>query len=633
MRREREREKIKLTFRETLKASRVLYRRLFGYVGPYKWRFIAGLAFGIAFGAINGLLPIAVGRVSTFIFNGAVPNPKMLLQHPDMLNSGADIGSIGWICILIPVIMIVRSLVDFANAYYMNWVSNRVVLDIRNQLFTKLIHHSMDFFNKTRMGFLMSRIANETRSMQMALTTVSSDVFKQPMSIIAGIAALLWMDWKFTVVTLFLFPICFVPMRLLARRARRAVQKEQQGIGQMTVTMQETFAGIRVVKSFGREDFQERIFKRATQDQFKNQMRMVKTMEAIGPMVEAIASIGVGLALFYVYEAKLPGGRFLGLLTGIFILYQPVKTLSKLHIVMQRSVAATMKIFNLLDSVPSVQDSPNAIELTDARGKIEFERVTFRYATGISDAVQNITLTIEPGKTFALVGPSGAGKSTILSLILRLYDPTAGTIRVEGKNLRDVTQKSLRQHIGLVTQETFLFHDTIFKNIQFGRLTATPEEVYAAAKTAFAHDFIMAQPNGYETVIGDKGCLLSGGQQQRLAIARALLKNAPILLLDEATSSLDTESEKQIQKALEQLAAGRTVIAIAHRLSTILAADQIVVMDHGQIKEIGTHAELIEKSGHYRRLYDLQFNHPTDVSQPETTPEPDVLEEEFGLIS
>ena len=246
----------------------------------------------------------------------------------------------------------------------------------------------------------------------------------------------------------------------------------------------------------------------------------------------------------------------------------------------------------------------------------------------MTDAVQDLDLRIEPGKTYALVGPSGAGKSTILSLILRLYDPTSGAVRIDGQDLRNVTQQSLRQQIGLVTQETFLFHATIFKNIQFGRLGATPEEVYAAAETAFAHDFIMAQPKGYNTVIGDKGCLLSGGQQQRLAIARALLKDAPILLLDEATSALDSESEKQIQRALERLATGRTVIAIAHRLSTILAADQIVVMDLGRIIEIGTHAELLEKSGHYRRLYDLQFNRLSEEIS-ETRLAPDVFAEEL----
>jgi subfamily B ATP-binding cassette protein MsbA len=392
--------------------------------------------------------------------------------------------------------------------------------------------------------------------------------------------------------------------------------------------MQESFTGIRVIKSFAREDQQEKVFRRGAQQSFSQTMRVVKATEAVSPLVEIIASIGVGLAIWYVYAANLSAGRFFGLISGIFIIYEPIKTLSKLHIVMQRSLGATTQIFAILDSVPTVQDTPNAIEMASSRGDIEFENVSFRYPTGVTDALSNINLHIQQGKTYALVGASGAGKSTILSLLLRLYDPTAGAVKVDGHDLRSLTQKSLREQIGLVSQETFLFHETIFKNIQFGRLNATPDEVYAAAKTASAHEFILAQPDGYDTVIGDKGCLISGGQQQRLAIARALLKNAPILLLDEATSSLDTESEKQIQKALEKLSAGRTVIAIAHRLSTILSADQIVVLENGNIKEIGTHAELLEKSGYYRRLYDLQFNQPGEVAS-EATAEPDVLAEEL----
>ncbi len=554
----------KQSFWETLRAASGSYRRLYSYVRPYKVRFILGLGLGL--------------------------------------------NSIVLICLAIPAIMTVRSLCSYGSTYCMQWVSNKVVTDIRAQLFSKMVRHSMDFFNKMRSGFLISRITNDTRVVQSALTAVGSDIFKQPVSIIGAIIVLLLMDWKFTVVTLILFPTCLLPLRIYGRRARKAVQGQFEGMGEMVVTMQETFAGIRVIKSFAREAHQEKEFKRSNQLQFSQMMRIIRSMEATGPLVETIAAVGIGLALIYVYAANLSAGRFFGLITGIFILYDPIKTLSKIQLVMQQSIAATTAIFALLDSEPTVQDAPNAAVLSSSQGRIDFENVTFRYANTVTDAISNLTLRIQPGKTHALVGASGAGKSTILSLILRLYDPTSGTVKIDGHDLRSITQKSLRERIGLVTQETFLFHDTISNNIRFGRLDATPDEVHEAARAAYAHDFIMAQPKGYETVIGDKGCLLSGGQQQRLAIARAVLKNAPILLLDEATSSLDSESEQQIQKALAKLAAGRTVIAIAHRLSTVLSADQIIVMDSGRIKEIGTHAELLEKSGYYRRLYDHQFN-------------------------
>jgi ATP-binding cassette, subfamily B, bacterial MsbA len=600
--------KKKLSFWQTLRAASGTYGRLYGYLKPYKVRFILGLALGLAYGGVTSLLPWATARVASTIFHGAAPSPMAMRSNLHALDTGPKINSIVLICLAIPVIMTLRSLCSYGSTYCTQWVSNKVVTDIRTELFSKMVRNSMDFFNKARSGFLMSLITNNTRVMQMALTTVGSDVFKQPVTIVGAISALLLMDWKFTVVTLVLFPTCLLPLRIYGRRAKKAVQDEQAGMAQMVVTMQETFSGIRVIKSFAREAHQEKEFKRSNQAQFSQMMRMIRAMEAVGPLVEIIAAIGVGMALLYVYAANLSAGRFLGLMTGIFILYDPIKTLSRLHIVMQRSVAATTSIFALLDSKPTVQDAPDAVVLRSSQGRIDFEDVTFRYANTVTDAISNLTLRMEPGKTHALVGASGAGKSTILSLILRLYDPTSGAVKIDGRELRSVTQKSLREQIGLVTQETFLFHDTIFNNIQFGRLDATAEEVREAARAAYAHDFIMAQPKGYETVIGDKGCLLSGGQQQRLAIARAVLKNAPILLLDEATSSLDSESEQQIQRALSELAAGRTVIAIAHRLSTVLSADQIIVMDGGRIKEIGTHAELLEKSGYYRRLYDHQFN-------------------------
>jgi ATP-binding cassette, subfamily B, bacterial MsbA len=593
---------------QTLRAASGPYRRLYGYAKPYKVRFIMGLALGQAYAMVNWLFPLAIARVTNAVFHGAAPNPSAIRSNLHILDTGAKINSIVLVCLAIPAIMTVRSLCSYGSTYCMQWVSNKVVTDIRDQLFSKMVRHSMDFFNKMRSGFLMSRITNDTRVMQMALTTVGSDIFKQPMTVLGAVGVLLLMDWKFTLVTLILFPTCLLPLRIYGRRARRAVQSEQEGMGEMVVTMQETFAGIRVIKSFGREAHQEKAFKRSNRIQFSQMMRIIRSTEAISPLVEIIAAIGVGMALLYVYAANLSAGRFFGLITGIFILYEPIKTLSKIHVVMQRSVAATSAIFSILDSRSTVQDAPNAATLSSSEGRIDFENVTFRYANTARDALSNVTLQIEPGRTHALVGASGAGKSTILSLILRLYDPTAGAVNIDGRDLRSVTQKSLREQMGLVTQETFLFHDTIFNNILFGRLDASPEEIYEAARAAYAHDFIMAQPKGYETVIGDKGCLLSGGQQQRLAIARAILKNAPILLLDEATSSLDSESEQQIQQALAKLAAGRTVIAIAHRLSTVLSADQIIVMDSGRIKEIGTHVELLEKSGYYRRLYDHQFN-------------------------
>src|SRR5437016_1789151 len=550
--------KKKQSFWQTLRTAPGSYRRLYSYVKPYKARFIMGLALGLAYGGVNSLFPLAIARVTSTIFHGAAPNPMAVRHNLGVLDTCPKINSILLICLAIPAIMTLRSLCSYGSTYCMQWVSNRVVSDIRNQLFGKMVRNSMDFFNKARSGFLMSLITNNTRVMQMALQTVGSDVFKQPITIVGAITVLLVMDWKFTVVTLILFPLCLLPIRVYGKRARKAVQNEQAGMAEMVVTMQETFAGIRVVKSFAREAHQEKEFKRSNQMQFSQMMRIIRSLEAVGPLVETMAAMGVGIALLYVYAANLSVGRFFGLISGIFILYDPIKTLSKIHLVMQRSMAATTSIFAILDSKPTVQDTPNAIELRSSQGRIDFENVTFRYANTTRDAISSVPLHFEPGKTHALVGASGAGKSTILSLILRLYDPTSGAVRIDGRDLRSVTQKSLREQIGLVTQETFLFHDTIFNNIQFGQLDATPKEIYEAARAAYAHDFIMAQPKGYQTVIGDKGCLLSGGQQQRLAIARAILKNAPILLLDEATSSLDSESEKQIQKALAKLATGRT---------------------------------------------------------------------------
>ncbi|MEA3186429.1 MAG: ATP-binding cassette, subfamily bacterial MsbA [Chthoniobacter sp.] len=604
------------TFLEGVREVWVPYSQLLPYLKPYRWRFIAGLICGALAGVMSGGLGWVIKVVSDGAFGGGVG--KTAIMHGAHA-AGPGIQSVIWKCMMIPGFMILRGVCAYLAAYCMAWVGLKIVVDLRDALFRHVLSHSLDFFNKMKSGNLMSHVANDTRMAQQALTQVGADLIVQPITIVSALCFLLRMDWKFTLVSMTLFPLCLVPIQYYGKRARKSGRDEESQAGSLFVILSEAFAGIKLIKALAREDYEAAEFEEAGRQQFHNSLRVRKAIEIVGPMIEGVGALGAGLAIFYVYIAGMSVGTFIGLLTCTFMLYDPVKKLSKVHVNLQKCLASTTRIFELMALKPRIADAPTAHELTNCRGEIEFEGVSFSYIKNVP-AVRKLDLHIAPGKNYALVGASGAGKSTVLSLLLRFYDPGAGIIRIDGHDLRQITQKSLRENIGIVTQDTFLFHESIFENIQYGRLDATKEEVYEAARQAFAHDFILAQQRGYETVIGDKGCMLSGGQQQRLAIARALLKNAPILLLDEATSALDSESEKQIQLALERLAAGRTVIAIAHRLSTILKADQIVVMEHGQVKEVGRHDELMDKSGHYRRLYDLQFQH--HGSEPEALFEP-----------
>jgi len=587
------------------------YKALFPYVLPYKGRFIAGLLCGAGFGIISGLLAWVIKHVTSQVLpNGQhAPGMKDILGgHAEQaVTGGAGMDAVIWTCALIPAVMITRSVLAYLNAYCMAWVSLRILHNLRNQLFGRVVNQSIDFFNKAQTGKLIARVVNDAKVAQGALTQVSCDIVTQPITIITAVVVLLFMDWQFTLVSFILFPVCLVPIVVFGRKVRRSGAAEEEGVGAIMTVIHEALTGIRVVKALGREPFEIRDFQEASKEQFSRAIRVRKAMEIVGPLIEAISAVGVGLALFYVWMRGISASTFIGLLGGLFMLYDPVKKLSKIHVTIQKALSATERIFELMHLEPSVQDAPDAPALPPARGEITIRDLTFRYRTNRPPAVRGINLHIRPGKSYALVGASGSGKSTMLALLLRFYDPQEGQILIDGHDIRSVTQHSLRRQIAIVSQDTFLFHTTILENIRYGRLDATDEEVYEAARQAYAHDFICEQAQGYETIVGDKGCNLSGGQQQRIAIARALLRNAPILLLDEATSALDSESERQIQSALDQLATGRTVIAIAHRLSTILKADQIVAMQGGCIIETGTHAELFEKQGHYRHLYDLQF--------------------------
>ena len=603
----------KLSTAEFISEASPAVRRLLSYVKPYRGRFFVGIVFGILFGLSNAL----VFSGMKLLFDMVLPSAEKAtaikvpligqIQTPSALPHDQAFWLVVASCAFLPLMILGRGLLGYLNSYCMMWVGQKVLNDLRTQTFAQLMRQSMSFYSKTKTGELIQTVFNQTRMVAQAGSDLAANLVKFPISILTLVVWLFVQDWKFALCALLVFPLCMIPVVQIGRKVRGAGGKEEEEAGMLMVTMHEAFSGIRLVKSLGREDYEIERFSKGADMLERLVMRWRKALQIVGPLVETVASFGIAAGLAYAWATGMTAQKFLVLYGALVAIYPHAKGLSQLQIMLQKCVVAASKVFEIVDRPLDIADDPAAVPLANARGAVEFDDGTCAYEKGARPAVSGISLRMEPGRKYALVGQSGAGKSTLFSLLMRFYDPDQGAVRIDGRDIREYQQQSLRENIGIVNQDIFLFHDTIFNNIRYGKLDATKEEVEDAARRAHAHEFILEQRLGYKTVIGDKGLNISGGQQQRLSIARAFVRNAPILLLDEATSALDSEAERIIQASLDELCAGRTVIAIAHRLSTILNADAIVVMDKGRVLAVGTHRELLESCPEYRYLYDLQF--------------------------
>lgn len=586
-----------------------VFRRAASYLGPHRSRFILALTAMIIYGATDGVIPLLLRRVLDDIFGA---------QRKDLLFT-----LVGFIV----AFAIFRAVFDFCQSYLSSTVGLRVVEDMRNDISRKLLRHDASYFSAHQTGGLISRMTNDTLLVRSAITDGTIGVLRESVRILALLGAALWLDPWLALISFLVFPIGVLPVLRFGKRVRKLSKTGQEQFGGLTSILHEIILGHKVVQSFVMEKYEEERFQRENRNATRSFERSAKYEAISGPTNEILASLGMAGVICYGGLSVIGGvrtqGDFIAFITALFLLYEPLKKLGKLQSTVQTGMSAAERLFEVIDAKPLIEDTPNALRLTANQAEIEYRNVWFQYPSANAPAMdnpggpsghpaeewalQNINFTLPAGKTVALVGMSGGGKSTIANLLPRFYDATQGYILLNGRELREYTLESLRTAISVVSQHTFLFNDTVFQNIAYGRLGATADEVVEAARAAYAHEFIERLPQGYDTMIGEQGLRLSGGERSRIALARAILKNAPLLVLDEATASLDSESEQLVQLALDRLMKGRTVLVIAHRLATIRAADNILVISNGKLIEQGTHEELIARGGEYSKLYEIQF--------------------------
>lgn len=576
------------------------YLRLLRYVKPYRKRLILALV-ALSFGTLVGLtMPLIIRSVVDVVF---------IERNLPLLNRFVA---------LLTLIFFVQAIFSFINRYYMAYVGERVVADLRQQLYRHLMKLSLRFFADRRTGEIVSRVTNDVTTLQAAVTDNLVSLVQQTLMLVGGIFFLFWLDWRLTSVILMGIPLVTLTMVYLGRKIRRAATAVQDRLAESSAVVEESIGGIRIVKSFAREPYEVSRFSAKIEETFQAAMQRVKISAILAPMIGFMAFMSITITLWFggyeVIAGRLSPGGLIAFIIYTMLVAGPVAAFSGLYSQFQAALGATERLFEMLDLQPDLADAPGAYSLPEIIGQVEFKQVSFEYDSSVS-ILHDISLTVEPGQVVALVGPSGAGKTTLVNLIPRFYDVTAGCLTIDGHDIRQVTLDSLHQQIGIVPQETALFSDTIGENIRYGKLEATQAEIEAAARAANAHDFIMAMPQGYQTRVGERGIKLSGGQRQRVAIARAILKDPRILILDEATSSLDSESEQLVQEALDLLMKSRTTFVIAHRLSTIVNADSILVLEEGRIIEQGSHTDLLNRAdGIYRKLHAMQFGFETELS-------------------